>query len=97
MRNPGNSNHWLKVRLKGDGVNAFAIGAQVRVHVGNWRITRQVEGATGEGNQNDLTLHFGLGKRTDPVELEVRWPDGTRQSAKSDVDKTAEITKVRSD
>ena len=97
LRNPGNSNHWLKVRLKGDGVNAFAIGAQVRVHVGNWRITRQVEGATGEGNQNDLTLHFGLGKRTDPVDIEIRWPDGTRQSAKSDVDKTAEITKARSD
>ena len=93
FRNPGNANHWLKLRLTGDGGNAYAIGAQARVHIGNWRITRAVEGATGEGNQNDLTLHFGIGKRTDPVDIEIRWPDGTRKTLKSSVDKTVEIIK----
>ncbi|MCH2114919.1 MAG: ASPIC/UnbV domain-containing protein [Pirellulales bacterium] len=59
--------------------------------------TRQVERATGEGNQNDLTLHFGLGKRTDPVDIEIRWPHDTRQSEKSDVDRTAEIIKEKTE
>lgn len=93
FRNPGNDNHWLKVRLKGDGVNAFAIGAQVRVLTGDRRMTRQVEGGTGEGNQNDLTLHFGLGSQKEPVEIEVRWPDGTKQVQDSAVDETVEIVK----
>ncbi len=75
-----NGNHWLKVHLKGDGVtvNRAAIGAQVRIDLGGGTIlTRQVEGGTGEGNQNDLKLHFGLGSEEGPVDLEITWPDGT--------------------
>jgi hypothetical protein len=40
-------------------------------------ISRQVESGTGQGNQNELTLHFGLGSYDRPVEVEVFWPDGT--------------------
>lgn len=87
--------HWIKVRLKGDGVNAFAIGAEVRIrpNFSRWILTRQVEGGTGEGNQNDLTLHFGLRDHATPVELQVRWPDGTTQVQTSDVDRLVEIVK----
>ncbi len=97
LRNPGNENHWLKVRLKGDRINAYAIGAQVRVDVDNSRMTRQVESSTGEGNQNDLTQHFGLGDRTDPVQIEIRWPDGTQQTITSEVDKTVEVIQQSSE
>ena len=80
LRNPGSGNHWLKVRLEGSGkVNRSAIGAQVRIRCGAKVLTRQVEGATGQGNQNDLILHFGLGRQTGPLEMEIRWPDGTTQ------------------
>ena len=89
-KNPGAanwpSNHYLKVKLVGgDGenglVNGSAIGAQVFIDVpGLGKISRQVEGNTGQGNQNDLTLHFGLGTNTDPVDLEIFWPDGTVQT-----------------
>ncbi|MDP7743882.1 MAG: VCBS repeat-containing protein, partial [Lentisphaeria bacterium] len=53
----GNSNHWLRVHLRGDGttINGAAIGSEVRISVGGKTLTRQVEGGTGEGNQNDLT------------------------------------------
>jgi len=79
--NTGNDNHWLKVHLEGRGkVNCAAVGAQVRIPLGEQVLTRQVEGATGEGNQNDLTLHFGLGKHADTVTLLIRWPDGTTQT-----------------
>ena len=81
--NQGNSNHWLEVRLEGDGVsvNRDAIGAQVRIDLGDGVIlARHVEAGTGEGNQNDLTLHFGLGGRAAPVDLDVFWPDGTTRT-----------------
>ncbi|MCH2117959.1 MAG: CRTAC1 family protein [Pirellulales bacterium] len=82
FRNTGNGNSWLKVRLQGDGnkVNRAAVGAQVRITVGDKIHTRQVESGTGEGNQNDLTLHFGLGDHQGPVDVEITWPDQHRQT-----------------
>ena len=92
FRNKGTKNHWLKVRLEGAGkVNRAGIGAQVRLRVGKETLTRQVEGATGQGNQNDLTLHFGLGQAKGPVKLEIRWPDGTRQEVETPVDRTITV------
>ncbi len=74
-----NGNHWLKINLTGNGttINSAAIGAQVRVDTGSAIITRQIEGGTGEGNQNDLTMHFGLGSHSGTVDVEILWPDGT--------------------
>ena len=81
--NGGGANHWLKLRLQGDGakINRAAIGAQVRLKLGDGTVlTRQVEAGTGEGNQNGPALHFGLGSRTDPVSLEILWPNGETQT-----------------
>lgn len=80
--NQSTGRHWLKVRLEGNGttINRAAIGAQVRLSRGEQTLTRQVEAGTGEGNQNDLVLHFGLGDHTEPVTLEITWPNGTRQT-----------------
>jgi len=92
FRNPGGKNHWLKVRLVGEGkVNASAIGAQVRIELGDKTLARQVEGATGQGNQNDLTLHFGLGSHADPLRLDIRWPDGSRNEVDARVDRTITV------
>ena len=79
--NQGNSNHWLKVKLRGDGTryNRAAIGAQVRIRLGAETLSRQVEAGTGQGNQNELTLHFGLGTNSGPVDLEIFWPHGMTQ------------------
>ena len=76
--NDGNNNHWLKIKLVGDGtsVNRDAIGAQVRIQLGGQTLTRQVEAGTGEGNQNEKTLHFGLGSHSGPVDLDILWPGG---------------------
>ena len=75
-RNRGNSNKWLAVQLEGtDKVNRAAIGTTVRLKVGEQILTRHVNSSTGEGNQNSLNLHFGLGPNP-PKELEVTvlWP-----------------------
>ena len=93
-RNESAKGSWLKVRLHGDGVkiNRSAIGAQVRVTVGDKTITRQVESGTGEGNQNDLTLHFGVGTATGKLPLEIRWPGGKVDKAEASVNQTVEFT-----
>ncbi len=81
--NEGRTNNWIKVALKGDGkaVNRSAIGTQVRLRAGDRILTRQVEAGTGEGNQNDLTLHFGLGSSKDDVAIDIDWP-GLKQNVK---------------
>lgn len=82
FQNQDSPHTWLKLRLIGDGkaINRSAIGAQVRVRVGDRIMTRQVEAGTGEGNQSETILHFGLGTHKDPVNLEILWPGGTKQS-----------------
>jgi len=78
-QNQATGNHWLKVALEGNGttVNRSAIGAQVRVTAGSTIRSRQVEAGTGQGNQNEMTLHFGLGGWSAPVDVEIFWPDYT--------------------
>jgi len=80
--NTANTDNWIKVHLAGDGknVNSAAIGAQVRIRMSDRIIARQVEAGTGEGNQNDMTLHFGLSKWGKPVPtVEIIWPNGVVQ------------------
>jgi len=77
--NNNNGNHWLKLKMVGDGdiVNRDAVGAQVRIEAGGQTFMRQVEFGTGHGNQNEPTLHFGLGNIAGPVDLDILWPGGT--------------------
>ena len=92
--NKGNENHWLKIRLKGDGktVNTAAIGARVRIKLGDETLTRQVEGGgVGQGNQNDLTLHFGLGSHASEVQYTVTWTNGEKQTGITPVDRMIRV------
>jgi hypothetical protein len=94
FENQAANGHWLEVRLLGDGstVNRSAIGAQVRITLPDGTLTRHVEAGTGEGNQNDLVLHFGLGLHAKPVSLEVLWPKGTTQTVPDvEIDRTVEV------
>jgi len=93
FRNGLSGRHWLKVRLVGDSrrVNRDAVGAQVRITLGKQTLTRQVESATGEGNQNPATMHFGLGAHAGTVTMTIRWPDGTEQKLATGVDRTVLI------
>ncbi|REJ74700.1 MAG: CRTAC1 family protein [Planctomycetota bacterium] len=92
LRNPGGAHHWLKVRLiGGEGVNEAAIGTVVRIPLEDQVLTRQVAGATGQGNQNDLTLHFGLGAHEGPVTLNITWPGGESQTVETGVDELVTV------
>jgi hypothetical protein len=75
-RNIGADGNWLELTLLGKAPNTSAIGAKVIVDCDGKKYIRQVEAGTGEGNQNDLRLHFGLGRYRGPVKVKVIWPDG---------------------
>lgn len=84
--NGGPTNRWLKVTLVGENAGDNVIGAQARLidDYGNWLgSARQIEAGTGEGNQNEMILHFGFGGGAllTYANLEIRWPDGTVSSA----------------
>ena len=69
------SNSWLIVRLIGTKSNRDGIGAVVKV--GNQ--FRTMTTAMGYASSSHAGLHFGLGKSSDAVRVEVEWPSGTKQ------------------
>ena len=76
-------NNWLKFKCIGTKSNRSAIGARVRVVVGQHSQINEVLSGSGFMSQNDLRLHFGLGKATRADVVEVRWPLGLRESFKN--------------
>jgi hypothetical protein len=72
---------WLQVRVVGNaGSNAAGIGATVEVIAGDRAWLRHVGGGTGQGDQDSLTLHFGLGEVAEVDELRVTFPGGDELS-----------------
>ncbi len=75
LRNDGgNSQNWLKIKLIGTKCNRTAIGARVRVVIGNHAQMDEVHSGASVMSQSDLRLHFGLGKAQAADVVEVKWP-----------------------
>jgi hypothetical protein len=66
--------NYVQFRLKGTKCNRDAVGAVVRLYRGKEVMTRQVHAACGYLAQSSLTVHFGLGDRTDVEKVEITWP-----------------------
>jgi hypothetical protein len=73
-------NHWLQVKLVGKSPNRDAIGAEVRVPLGDSLLRRQVAPTRSYLSQCELPVTFGLGKESKISKLEIVWPDGTLQT-----------------
>jgi enediyne biosynthesis protein E4 len=74
------TNHAVLFHLVGTKSNRAAIGARVTVTAGDMRQFDEVRGGAGLFSQNDLRLHFGLGRQTVMKAVEVSWPSGTKES-----------------
>lgn len=91
-RNISQGGSWLKVKLTGKMPDTMAIGAKVIVGVGGRKIIRQVEAGTGSGNQNEPTLHFGLGNAVDaPLKITIIWTNGIKQEISASANRKIEI------
>ena len=70
--------HWLLLRVL-DGHGRDALGARVRLQLGERRLTRDVRSAYSYCAANDPRVHVGLGQATEAQEVTVDWPDGTSE------------------
>ena len=87
-------NHWIKVRTIGVKSNRSGIGSRVKCVAklpGIEQPVEQVDEVRSGGSyfsQNDLRVHFGVGKATRVDLLEIRWPSGHVDELKNlDVDR----------
>ena len=81
LRNDGGNHYnWLAVELVGTGWNRQAIGARVTLTVDDRLQSKEVRSGTGYLSQDDMRLHFGLGRRTVADRITVRWPDGRTET-----------------
>ena len=77
LLNQNNSgNHRVLFKLVGTKSNRAAIGARVTIQSAGVRQIAEVRGGGSYLSQNDLRLHFGLGKSTKIDSVEIRWPSG---------------------
>jgi hypothetical protein len=80
LRNDSPRGHWITVSVRQPGGNREAIGAKVWLEAGGRKQYREVAGGGGYLSSNDRRLHFGLGPAAQVDRLEVRWPDGARET-----------------
>ncbi len=73
------NHHWLRLKLVGRKSNRDAIGAWVRVRIGDEVLSRQVMPTRGYLSQSELPITIGLGNRDHFDSLEVVWPGGATQ------------------
>jgi len=82
------SNNWIKVRTIGTKSNRSGIGARLKCVTqppDESKPHSQIDEVRSGGSyisQNDLRVHFGLGKAEKVELLEVRWPSGHVDSMK---------------
>src|SRR5215470_16712000 len=75
-------NNWIKVRAMGTKSNRSGIGARLRCVTqppGETELHSQIDEVRSGGSyfsQNDLRVHFGIGKAGKVDLLEIRWPSG---------------------
>ena len=83
LKNEGDkSNHWIKLELGARAGNPLAIGARVKVTTGNVTQTEEIRSGGSYLSQNDLRVHFGLGKATKADLIEIRWNSGKIETLK---------------
>ena len=81
--NPGNSNHWVCLKLVGKSSNRPAIGARIKVVVTNSGRTREIRRVVGSGGSfgaSPFRQEIGLGTAETIDAVEVRWPIGDKIS-----------------
>ena len=84
LRNDGgNRNNWIMMKCVGTRSNRSAIGTRVKVTSGKHSQIDEVMSGSSYYSQNDLRLHFGLGRAAVVDSLEIAWPSGSKETFKN--------------
>jgi len=70
------ANHWIAFKTIGTKSNRDGIGARITVKAGKRLLVDEVRSGSSYVSNNDMRVHFGLGKETKLDSVEVRWPSG---------------------
>jgi len=76
-------NHYLKIRLKGNGQNTFGIGANVTLYTSAGTQTQTFYPTRGFQSSVNYELVFGLGQINQVDSLTVVWADQKKQTLKN--------------
>ncbi len=68
-------NHFLQLKLEGEGPNRFAVGAKVTVRSGDSLFFQELGPSRGFQSSVDYVLTFGVGARDTLDAVVVEWPD----------------------
>jgi hypothetical protein len=60
----------------------MAIGARLKLVAGGMTQSEEIHSGGSYLSQNDVRVHFGLGKATKIDSVEVRWPSGRVETVK---------------
>ena len=86
------TNHFLRIKLKGNAGNHFGLGAKVIVFANGRQQLQECQPVRGYQSSGDHRLIFGVGNQTKIDSLWVIWPDDHFQSIhKLDVDRQIEL------
>jgi hypothetical protein len=77
--NADSQNHWIGFELHGAKGNLLALNARIKVTAGDLAQEDEVRSGGSYLSQNDLRLHFGLGKSIRAEKIEVIWPSGGKE------------------
>ena len=79
LRNDSQRGNWLKLRFVAE-TNRRGIGTRVVLRQGPTELTKELVGGGSYCATHEAALIFGLGSDSSPATLDVRWPDGSRQT-----------------
>jgi enediyne biosynthesis protein E4 len=71
-----NQNNWIKIKTVGVKSNRDGIGARIKCVTDDGSQIDEVRSGGSYYSQNDLRVHFGLGKNQKVKTLEIQWPSG---------------------
>ena len=69
-------NNWIKIRTVGVKSNRDGIGARIKCVTEDGSQIDEVRSGGSYYSQNDLRIHFGVGKNQKVKTIEIRWPSG---------------------
>jgi enediyne biosynthesis protein E4 len=81
FRNDQQLNHnWVRVKLIGKKSNRDAVGAWLQLRIGSKVFAQQVMPTRGYLSQSELPITIGLGAASAIDEVQIQWPDGSRDT-----------------
>jgi hypothetical protein len=75
-------NNWIKIKTVGTKSNRSGIGARIKCVTADGAQIDEVRSGGSYYSQNDLRVHFGLGRNQKALSIEIRWPSGRVETIK---------------